>query len=194
MKKLSIVLGFCLIAINLLSCSSSKQLVVNNQQPEPIEASLPQKEIPNKENHIGFASLVETPIEAPVSLGSEEPTPNLFKAVPDSVLNLIPTYTEEKAEVIAEEQVPFYVPYVRNVNHYARLSLTFGLIGFFTAITIWGPLIFGTMAIIYSRRSKEYNEPNQKKARAGKFWGIASFVAIPLSIVGILILEYIFFY
>ena len=194
MKNLTILLVFCLIAINLFSCSSSKQLVINSHETEPIEASLPQIENPNKENHIEFSSLLETPIEAPVSLSSEEPIPNLFKAVPDSILNLIPTYTEDKAEVIAEEQVPFYVPYVRNVNHYARLSLTFGLIGFFTAITIWGPLIFGTMAIIYSRRSKEYNEPNQKKARAGKIWGIASFIAIPLSIVAVLVLEYLFFF
>lgn len=194
MKNLTILLVFCLIAINLFSCSSSKQLVINNQQPEPIEASLPQKEIPNKENHIEFASLIETPIEAPLSVGSEEPTPSLFKAVPDSILNLIPTYTEEKAEVIAEDQVPFYVPFVRNVNHYARLSLTCGLIGFFTAITIWGPLIFGTMAIIYARRSKQYNEPNQKKARAGKIWGILSFIAIPLSFIALLLLEYIFFF
>jgi hypothetical protein len=194
MKKLSIVLGFCLIAINLFSCSSSKQLVVNNQQPEPIEASLPQKEIPNKENHIGFASLVETPIEAPVSLGSEEPTPNLFKAVPDSILNLIPTYTEVNPETKQEEQKPVSDPFARNPNHYARLSLTFGLIGFFTAITFYGPLIFGTMAIIYARRSRQYNEPNQKKARAGKIWGIASFIAIPLSIIAVLVLEYIFFF
>lgn len=194
MKKLSIVLAFCLIAINLFSCSSSKQLVINSQQPEPVEVSLPQKEIPNTENHIGFASLIETPIEAPVSISAEEPTPNLFKAVPDSILNLIPTYTEEKTEVIAEEQVPFYVPFERNPNHYARLSLAFGLIGFFTAITIWGPIIFGTMAIVYARRSRQYNEPNQKKARAGKIWGILSFIAIPLSFIALLLLEYIFFF
>jgi hypothetical protein len=194
MKKLSIVLGFCLLAINLFSCSSSKQLVINSHQPESIEAPLPQKEIPNKENHVGFASLLETPFEAPVSISTAEPSPALFKAVPDSILNLIPTYTELKEETKLVEQKPASDPFARNPNHYARLSLTFGLIGFFTAITFYGPIIFGTMAIIYAKRSRQNNEPNQKKARAGRFWGIASFVAIPLSILAVLVLEYIFFF
>jgi hypothetical protein len=194
MKNLSILLVFCLLAKSLFSCSSSKQLVINNQQPEPIEVSLPQKEIPNNENHIGFASLQESPMEAPISISSEEPIPNLFKAVPDSILNLIPTYTEVNQETKQEEQEPISNPFERNPNYYARWSLAFGLIGFFTAITIWGPIIFGTLAIVYAKKSKQYKEPNQKKARAGRFWGIASFIAIPLSITAVLILEYIFFF
>jgi hypothetical protein len=106
-------------------------LVINNQQPEPIEASLPQKEIPNNENHIGFASLQESPMEAPISISSEEPNPNLFKAVPDNILNLIPTYTEVNQETKQEEQEPISNPFERNPNFYARWSLAFGLIGFF---------------------------------------------------------------
>jgi len=87
---------------------------------------------------------------------------------------------------------PVYRSYNTDENSHARTSLTLGLIAFFTAITFYGPLICGTLAIIHAKKSRLAGEPDQKKARAGKFWGIMSFVAIPVGWITVGLLSSLF--
>lgn len=172
------------------SCSSTKDITVRNNkvnlQTEP--NTLPKHTENEQVNTVGFASMVETPNH--FNLKETENTP-LFKAIPDSVLEYVPTIAEEQPSLEEEEVLANADPPTepqRNPNFYARTSLTLGLIAFFTAASYWGPLICGTLAIVYAKRSRLAKEPNQKKARAGKFWGIASFFAIPLAYIAISIL------
>ena len=183
-------------SIAAFSCSTTKEITVNSDKVElQSAASIPSEAIENERvKTVSFASIDET---TDYSEFQEMENPPLFKAIPDSVLEYLPTIAEQRQSLEEDEALvnadPPTEP-IRNPNYYARWSLAFGLIGFFTAISIWGPLIFGTLAIVYAKKSKQYKEPNQKKARAGRFWGIASFIAIPLSITAVLILEYIFFF
>lgn len=198
MKNSLAVFALILLVISLSSCSTTKEIYVKNEisNLEPKISATEDSPIGRKVNQAVFASLLETTSinteVAPTGFPSTDwqTSPNqIIVSTTQIDKSLKQNFTNFSSNINTQEP-PENTDPVRNPNFYARTSLTLGLVGFFTAISIWGPIICGTLAIIYSKKSKVEKEPNQKKARAGRFWGIASFIAIPLVYIGISILEF----
>ena len=191
MIKFSKWVLFLVSSLMAFSCSTTKEITINSGKAKPqTQVSTSSEAFENERvKTVSFASMIETTNQSEFQETEKLP---LFKAIPDSVLAYLAPVAEQRQNLEEEEAVVNADPPTepqRNPNFYARTSLTLGLVAFFTAASFWGPIICGTLAIIYAKKSRLAKEPNQKKARAGRFWGIASFIAIPLAYIAISVLE-----
>jgi len=191
-SSISILLLLVLVSVGALStgCSGLKQLNLSATNSAPSlarKAEYPtfQSEIaaqaPPFEANLETAKVGDYNYKSP-SFDIIQPTARFLKRkaaqstkVTEGVNNNRPS---SKASFLFP---PVYRSYNRDENFHARTALTLGIIGFLTAIAIYGGLVCGILAIIQARKSKEAGEPDQKKARAGKAWGIAALIAIPVA-------------
>ncbi|MFY8035299.1 MAG: hypothetical protein ACOVMN_12320 [Flexibacteraceae bacterium] len=167
------------------SCSTTKEITLSNDKVKlQTEASTSNGVIDNERVHtISFASMVETTNQLDFKETEKSP---LFKAIPDSVLEYVPTIAEHRQSLEEEalSHTEIYEPQTGKLNNdpnfFGNTALILGYIALFSSFTVFVGYIFAILTFIYAYKAKRASEPNRKLARSANILAFISLFLVML--------------